>query len=280
MSFDTIEISNQDGKPIFLYEFVQGVLPSNGRGWFFNTSDRDIVYNHPVYGNTTYVAEAISDGGVTISGGSEDNEITITVPFLNAVSQLFTATPPSTKVNVTIRALHYGDTDAPIHWMGTVSSRKVPQDGEAQLLCNAVIASFSVGGLRLCYERQCPHPLYSLTTCKAVKVPVSCVITALTGDSITADNFATMSDGKFNGGYVEWPIVGTLMESRSIDQHTGTTVTLLGSTDGLAVGMTITAFIGCDHSRQGCNDDHSNLPNYGGFAHMPGRSPFDGDPVF
>lgn len=280
MSFDALEVSNQDGKPIALYEFVQGAPPTNGRAWFFNSSDRDITWDHPVYGSTVYAAEAISDSGIQISGGSEENEATVTMPLSNAVAQLYNGTPPATKVNLTIRRIHYGDDEAPIYWMGSISSRKIPQDGQAQLLCNALIATFTRAGLRLAYERQCPHPLYAPTTCKAVKDPISLTITGLTGTSITADNFATKADGKFNGGYVEWSIVGTLTETRMIDQHVGTTVTILGLTDGLEVGMTITGYIGCDHSRVGCDSDHANLPNYGGFAHMPGRSPFDGDPVF
>lgn len=280
MSFDTIETSNQDGKPIALYEFTQGVYPSNGRAWFYNSSDRDITYDHPVFGSTVYVAESIMDEGIEVSGGSEENEATIDLPLSNAVAQLFNGTPPSTQINITIRHMHYGDTDAPIDWMGFISSRKIPQDGQAQLLCNALVATFTRSGLRLGYERQCPHPLYATTTCKAVKVPVTCVITGLTGQSVTADAFGDSLDGKFNGGYFEWSIVGTLTEARMIDQHVGTTVTILGLTDGLEVGMTITAYIGCDRSRVGCNTDHNNLPNYGGIAHMPGRSPFDGDPVF
>lgn len=289
MNFDELEVSTQDGKPIALYEFTQGLYSTNGRGWFFNTSDRDITWDHPLYGSIVYKAESISDDGVTISGGNEDNEAAITVPVINAVSQLFNGTPPSVQINVTIRRIHYEDDEAPIYWMGFISSRKTTAPGQATLRCNALIATFSRGGLRLAYERQCPHPLYVTTTCKAIKVPLAGVVVSLTGNSIVADIFATKDDGRFNAGYLEWTIVGTLTESRQIDQHVGNTVTILGATDGLSVGQSFTAYIGCLHNREDCHgsftnatDDpaNGNLGNYGGFAHMPGKSPYDGDPVF
>jgi uncharacterized phage protein (TIGR02218 family) len=280
MSFDALEVSNQDGKPIAIYEFTQGSPPTNGRSWLFNSSDRPIVIPDGPFAGQVAAPEAISDGGIQISGGSQENEATITLPLSNAVAQLFNGTPPSTQIDVTIRRMHYEDNESPIYWIGFISSRKIPQEGQAQLMCNTLVATFTRAGLRLGYGRQCPHPLYAPTTCRAVKVPVPCVITALTGNSVTAAGFGTMPDGKFNGGYFEWPIQGTLVETRAIDQHTGTTVTILGITDGLSVGMTITAFIGCGHDRPSCDGDHANLPNYGGFAHLPGKSPFDGDQVF
>jgi hypothetical protein len=283
MSFDTIEASNQDGKPVELYEFSQGFYPNN-RVWYFTTADRDIVApaslsNTPT-GSATYLAIAISNGGIEINGGSEENESAITMPLDNPVAQLFNGTPPAVYINVTIRRMHHEDNEAPIYWMGFIGSRAINNDGEAILNCSSLIATFTRGGLRLCWERQCPHPLYAPTTCKAVKVPITCTVDALTGNSVTSEDFILPADGKLAGGYIEWSIAGTLMENRAIDTHNGDVITLLGATDGMTVGMTITAFIGCGRDRISCDTDHSNLPNHGGYPHMPGKSPFDGDPVF
>jgi hypothetical protein len=70
------------------------------------------------------------------------------------------------------------------------------------------------------------------------------------------------------------------LERRGIESHSGATFTVLGSTAGLDVGDYITAYPGCGRTRAECKNKFNNLPNYGGFAHLPGKSPFEGDPVF
>lgn len=288
MTFDQREVSTQDGVPIALYEFSQAFVDLGdgthvGRIWRYNTSDRPITFGVDLAGNPlVWLPETISDAGVTLAGGSEMNEITITVPYGNPVSNLFTGTPSSNQVKVSIRRIHYEDDEAPLYWMGYISSRKVPQDGQADLLCNSIIASFSVTGLRMAYTRECPLVLYG-TQCKLVPNFVSALVTATTGNTITAAEFAGISDGVNNldGGTLAWILDdgSQLTERRGISAHHGDTVSLLTATDGVTAGMTVFVATGCNHARTGCNA-HNNLPRYGGFAHLPGKSPFDGDPVF
>ena len=57
-------------------------------------------------------------------------------------------------------------------------------------------------------------------------------------------------------------------------------MTLLGGSYSLLVGTSVYGYIGCQRTAQYCNDVVGNLDNYGGFEQMPGRSPFDGNPVF
>lgn len=283
MSFDLIEISDESGKPIELYEFVQGNYP-DVRTYFYNTSDRAITVAAPApwTGDRTYLPVPISNAGLAGQTGTDETEVAITLPLSADVCRLFDGTPPSVPIKAVIKRMHYGDADAEvvIYWMGQIANRVVPQDGEATFNCNTLVQTFARAGLRLAYSRQCPYVVYAPTTCKAALVPVTATITALTGNSVTADAFALSADGKFSGGFVQWSVVGALMEYRTIDTHVGTTIVLLGYTDGLTVGQEITAFIGCARNRQVCLDDHDNLPNYGGFAHMPGKSPYDGEPVF
>jgi hypothetical protein len=36
---------------------------------------------------------------------------------------------------------------------------------------------------------------------------------------------------------------------------------------------------GCDRTKETCNDKFSNILNYGGFAWIPAKSPFDGSSI-
>lgn len=281
-SFDELEASNQDGKPIELYEFSQGSPPQ--RGWYYNSSDRPLFFDNGDGGGGfphVYLPLPIKTNGITLAGGSPQDEVEIVLPVDADVSALYNAVAPSVRVDVRLRRTHWDNIfEAPLYWIGFVTARTISNVGEATLQCNTLIAGLAQAGLRLGYTRQCPYALYDINTCKAVKNPVTCVITALTGNSFEAAALSGFADHALDGGFVEWVIVGSLKETRAIASNVGGAATILGSTYGMEIGMTVDVLIGCGHDRASCNTDHDNLPNYGGFAHMPGKSPFDGTPVF
>lgn len=281
-SFDELEASNQDGKPIELYEFTQGKPPQ--RGWYYNSSDRPLLFDNGDGGGgfpKLYLPLPISTNGITLAGGSPQDEVEIVLPSDLEVVSLYDVVPPSVRVDVRLRRTHWDNIfEAPLYWIGYVTSRTTTIPGQTTLSCNTVIAGLAQDGLRLGYTRQCPYALYDVHTCKATKNPVSCVVTSLDGDSFGGAALLGFADDILDGGFVEWTVVGTLKESRTIRANSAGVATLLGSTYGMEVGMTVDLLIGCPHNRVGCNDIHDNLPQYGGFAHMPGKSPFDGDPVF
>lgn len=277
-SFDDLEVSNQDGKPIELYEFTQGTPPQ--RGWYYNSSDRPIFFDNG-NGGAFYLPLPIKTNGITLAGGSPQDEVEIVLPSDLEVTALYNVVPPSVRVDVRLRRMHFDNLDeAPLYWFGYVSSRTVADLGTATLSCNTIIAGLAQAGLRLGYSRQCPYVIYDQYTCKAAKNPVSCLITAVDGATFSADALSGFAVDALAGGYVEWVIVGTLKETRLLQSNAGGVATILGSTYGLEVGMTVDVLVGCPRNRVGCDTIHNNLPQYGGFAHMPGKSPYDGDPVF
>jgi hypothetical protein len=142
------------------------------------------------------------------------------------------------------------------------------------------MAGLAQSGLRIAYSRQCPYALYDTHTCKAAKAPVAATVTALTANTVQASSFLGFADHVLAGGMLTWRVVGTVFEQRAILDNVGGVVTLLSSTFGMEIGMSVNTLIGCPRTRAGCNSLHDNLANYGGFAHMPGKSPFDGTPVF
>jgi uncharacterized phage protein (TIGR02218 family) len=271
MAHEDRELSTQDGQPILLYEFQRGALT-----WRYCTADRDIEYS-----GETYAAVAISDRGVEQGGDTSSSNFEVTLPPDTEVAMLYRTTPPSDRVWLRVRRLHYGETEAPIIWVGTVAQASQPDDASMVLTLQSVVAQLRTNGVRLPWGRTCPHVLYD-TQCRANKAfhAVLMTVTGLSGNTVQVADVMDLSDGWFSGGFLEWTVGSGTYERRMIAAHAGNLLQLLGTTDGLTFGQEITAYPGCDRLLATCEAKFDNLLNYGGFPMMPGTSPFDGTSVF
>ncbi len=273
MSFNSNEISTQDGRPIALYLMEWGATI-----WAYTSADRNVTRNEIIAGVETeveYQAIAVSDSGM-VQGGSSQNDFTLDCPSNIPIVDLFRGTPPSESIWLTVRRQHFGDDDAPIYWNGTVTNVKNLGPGSAQVLGKPLTASFKRTGLRLCWTRECPHFLYD-NSCRVdpEDFRTDAEITALTGNTMTVDAVGAVADQYFRGGYAEWARNedGTI-ERRMIESQVGTVITMFGLTDGMTVGDAVALFPGCDRTPGTCQGRFNNLPNYGGFQFMPGQTPF------
>lgn len=291
------EESTFSGQPFHLYEFLRTTGGSNFY-WRYTTTDCDILY-----GGDLYHAVPISDSGIKLNTESTSTDLDVTLPvatdFIRKYRYL--GTVPSDTVWLRVRRAHLGDVvlDAPsaIHslttialvvWVGTVNGVTQTDDLTAKVNCSMLAASFKRGGLRYGYQRNCPHILYNMKTCKAdrenfrVSAPISDLAIASnnTGWRLTAIAFAYKVDGWFAGGFVEYVTTIGMVERKMIISHTGADIIIHGFPAGLRIGRYVNAFAGCDRTVNTCVDKFDNLANYGGFPHTPGRNPFDGLPVF
>lgn len=268
MSFNSAEISTQDGQPIALYHLEWGET-----NWYYTSADREIEY--PAGSDIIYLPRAVSDSGM-VQGGSTANDFTLECPSNLPIVDLFKGTPPSETIWLTVRRLHMGETDAPIYWNGNVTNVKRLDLASAQVIGKPLTASFKRTGLRLCWTRECPHFLYD-PGCKVdpEDYRVEATITALTGVTATVDAVGGHPDGYFTGGFLSWEINddGTL-ERRMIENHTGLALTIFGITDGMEVGDVLSLYPGCDRTPTTCESKFYNGPNYGGYDFMPGETPF------
>jgi uncharacterized phage protein (TIGR02218 family) len=225
----------------------------------------------------------IKDDGFTI--GANQNDLAITLPRSLEIVQLFKGTPPSTKIWVTVRTFHKDDPDAGalIRWIGFVATVKGKTAATAQLTSLPIGRTLRRVGLRLCWERGCPHVLFD-AGCRKSKddVKVATTITALTGDTITVASLGAYAAALYEGGMIEWTATAEgALDMRAIDASVGgNTLRLLGTTDRLTVGQALNIYIGCDLTPETCNGVFNNLPNYGGDTYLPGDSPFNGNQVF
>ena len=278
MAFNTIEVSNNAGRPIAMYEFHYGESY-----WRYCTADEDQTVGLDQDGlPAVWLARAITDEGVT-QGGSDQNDLQITVAADNPIPGLFRNTQPSGKVWLSVRRWHLGDPDSemPLAWSGTVINALPIDDSSSQLGCRSLGGSYDRQGLRLAWGRMCPHVLYAEFGCKVPKEDHAYprVVATLTGTNFTCTVHTEPEEGSFSGGFMEWEREDGSLVRRGIEQQVGNDFALLGTTDGLEIGTAVTLYPGCPRNTAACKA-FDNLPNYGGFPHLPGKSPFDGTPVF
>jgi len=279
MTYQSNEISNQDGQPVSLYEFKWG-----NTFWRYTSADRPQTIQQTVNGvltSVTYAPIAISDDGM-VQGGSQNNDLTVTAQNDIELVELFRSTPPAGSIWLTVRRRHASDpaTEFFVYWIGTVANVKKGGAVEAKIIGKSLLASFKRSGLRLAWTRNCPHMLYD-SQCRAdpADFEVEAEIIALgTDGSITVDAAGGHPAGYFDGGYLQWVVNGDgTTDQRGIESSVnGTTFVIFGSTDRLEVGMAVKLYPGCDLTGATCQAKFDNLVNYGGFEQMTGENPFDG----
>lgn len=278
MSFDTYEISNSAGRPISLYEFRYG-----NTYYRYCTADQNQIVGEDEDGYpAVWEALTISDDGVT-QGGSDQNDLQVETQADMPIVAIFRNGQPSGKVWLSVRHWHIGDPDeeTPLVWSGTVTNAVEVDSATYRLIGRSLAGTYDKQGLRLSWTRMCPHALYSDFGCKVDKDEHAYprTIATLTGNGFTCTAHAEPDEGTFAGGFVEWLRTDGSLERRGIESQTGNDFRVMGSTSGLVIGTEVTIYPGCARTTATCKA-FDNLPNYGGFPHLPGKSPFDGSPVF
>lgn len=270
-TFDSLETSREDGQPIRLYQFVRGPLR-----YCYTTADRAVTVN-----SQTFATCQISDNGVSFTGQSQADVLTITLPADSEIANMYQGLPPSDEVTCTIWDWHYAADDYIVKYVGTVMSCKYTDAYTAEITVWSLAASLERPGLRLSYQRSCPHALYD-NNCKVDEqnYKVTGSIATVSGVTIDVSAASAYPDGWFTAGYVEWELTQGIMERRGITLHAGLTLTILGGVYGLTAGLAVNLYPGCVRTAETCNTKFDNLPNYGGVPMLPGDSPFDGNPVW
>lgn len=249
MSFDAAERSIASARHARLYLIER----SASAVWRYTSADRAVNW-----GGHTWEPLAISDDGVRMTGEASADELKITLPAAAPAAQLFRSTPPSVEVWATLYDWDAGAGDALVAWVGSITAVVFTQPGAAELVCNSLSASMQREGLRLKYERACPHSVYD-KMCGVIKalyaMPVR--VTALDGVSITvarddgADHTAAAVDAvarkvqvpdllpgiaDYLGGTVAW---GALARTITATDDVEGWLTLDGATTGLSVASAV-----------------------------------------
>ena len=274
MTFEQYEQSPEGGHKVYLYTWRRGATT-----WRYANYDRNIGA-----GVNTYAAAPIQHDAIEQSTDVQRMEMRVETPIDHPVAVQFRAQAPTETITLTIAAMHVNDPDQEVRaaWTGRVISVDVDLPRNKAIIQHSpTYTSLSRLGLRRRAQTKCPHVLYG-TACKASQAlfQVIATVTNMSGVTITANDFGGKPAKYWDGGYIEYQSNG-LTERRGIMSATGVTLTLSAPPVGLAIGQSVTALPGCDHTTgaNGCQK-FSNILNYGGFPEFPRKNPFGSDPIY
>jgi len=285
MSYASIEASAAEGRPYFLYQFVEGE-----QVWRFTS--KATAWTSAGSGGTEILWEpaAVAHGDVVQTSEIERGRLELTWPVSQPFARRFLAPLGNTPVTLTIFRGHeqvLGETVA--HWKGRVVGAEV--EGVRILLnCESVFSTLRRAGVRAKYQRLCRHALYGRGCGLDIALSwLTGTVTAVSRNAVTIPEAAGQPDGWFRGGVLRFGA-----QLGFITGHAGALLTLSRPMPELAAaiaapeidpetGGALPVFVdiapGCDLRAATCAAKFGNLPNFGGFPEIPGRNPFGGGSI-
>ena len=267
-TFDTLESSRQDSRPIEVYRIAIGTEAP----YLYTSAEDEITLGSEVF---TPVAIARSE----VSQGEDERKrvLTLVLPGANAFAQRYVETPPGQKATVTIIRLQRDETPTfftqELVYKGSVQSVQFPDAGEvAQISVQSIEAATSRRIPRFRFMGMCNHIVYS-AACGADPVAHSIIgaTASVAGNVITVAG-VDASGHDFVGGYCKPTAEADfrLIIAQSVDS-----LTLLIPFASEIVGANMQLFAGCDHKIEGdCALVFDRVNDYGGFAFVPSKNPF------
>jgi uncharacterized phage protein (TIGR02218 family) len=285
MTYSSIEASAADGRPYFLYQFVEGDqvwrFTSRAEAWTSAGSGGEAILWEPA---------AVAHGDVVQTSEIERGRLELTWPLSHPFARRFLAPLGNTPVTLTIFRGHeqvLGETVA--HWKGRVVGAEV-EGARILLSCESVFSTLRRAGVRAKYQRLCRHALYGRGCALNIAFHwQSGAVTEASGTAVFLPAAAEQPDGWIRGGVLRFgPALGF------ITGHVGALLTLSRPMPELAAAiaaaevdpetgeaMPVIADIapGCDLRAATCAAKFGNLANFGGFPEIPGRNPFGGSSI-
>lgn len=285
MTYDTIEASAAEGRPYYLYQFIEGT-----EVWRFTGRATDWISAGSGGAEFVWQAAAISHGDVIQTSEIQRGRLELTWPLSHPFARQFLAPLGNTPVTLTIFRGHeqvLGETVA--HWKGRVVGAEV--EGVRILLnCESVFSTLRRAGVRAKYQRLCRHALYGRGCGLDIALHRQTgTVTAASGTAVTIPGAAGHPDGWFRGGVLRY---GT--ELGFIIGHVGAVISLSRPIPLLAAALAeppsdpdtgnplpvlVDIAPGCDLRAATCVAKFGNLANFGGFPEIPGRNPFGGSSI-
>jgi uncharacterized phage protein (TIGR02218 family) len=275
MTYDAYAISRESSRPIELFRFVQGGLT------FEYTSAEDSL----TVASITYDPEVIKRGRIAQSPRDRNSTLEIRVPITNSFAKRYRASVPGSRASITIQRVQRPDFPTPgvitifTGFVGSVAYENEMK--EAVIACKPIESASSRPVPRFSYQSLCNHILFD-NGCKVddtdSRFRLTDIVSAQSGATITVPGAGAFGADWWVGGFVE---IDGGDDARLIVGQSGNDLQLLLPFPQSAVGRSVTVFAGCDHTITTCDtkfdtpeDTLSNVINYGGFAFVPTRNPY------
>lgn len=269
----------------FLYEFTL-----NGKVWRYTANAEDVIDAD----ENVWESASISDDGVNTSGEASADALTVTASTELVPARIFMYSPPTsvmdlrilratlpskvsaapeTGIDSTVDQRLVAVTALRFRYVGEISQCTLGTPGTVRFTAETLSASMSREGLRMCWQRSCPHSIYSLA-CGANKAANAVAVTVTANDGLTISVTPPVA-ADYEAGILDYthPVKGA--ESATIESGTGGSLVVFGGSQDLYVGQQIVVYRGCNQTPEACQS-HDNYPQYGGIKDLPGSSPFDG----
>lgn len=263
MSYEERETSVYQGQPVECYLFTRGSTQ-----YLLTSADRQIV----LPGIGTFEPEAVLAEGQEHREEDHAGGTVLELPRTSPIVADFIPLQPSERTWLRIYRAHRGDESSPscifFGWLDVVS---FDHDGSiAKLQCVSLHSYFRRRVPRVAYTVQCNRVLYG-PGCDVNPDDFrdECAITAVDGASLTSPGFALRPDGFFTAGWVQ----RSSGERRFVVAHTGDTVQVMNAFHDLTPPETLSAFAGCDLTRETCINRFNNVERFLGFEWIPYRDP-------
>lgn len=275
MTYDAFASSREQSRPIELFRFIQG-----GSTFEYTSAEDELMV-----ASLPYTPEVIKRGRIAQSPRDRSSTLEIRVPITNTFARRYRASVPGSRASVTIQRVQRLDFPTPqvitifTGFVGSVAYENEMK--EAVIACKPVESASSRPVPRFSYQSLCNHILFDLA-CKVDDTDPrwrrTTTVSAQSGATITVPGAGAFGADWWVGGFVE---IDGGDDARLIVAQSGDDLQLLLPFPTSAVGRTVTAFAGCDHTITTCDtkfdtpeDTDSNVINYGGFAFVPVRNPY------
>lgn len=272
MTYDAIEKSEYGSRPVELYEFHRQITY-----WRYTSADKDQVYDLQ-----TFKAVPISRGSIRAAAESIKSDLDIEAePVLGVLEQYVSQVPYDI---VYLRIIRYfpDDGTSRVLFQGRITDVAFGGLDNAEITCESIYAAVRRQTLRRCWQKACPHALYSQGSgeCKVDKeaVRVDGVVSLVSGMTLTL-SISPGGDNYLQGGFLV-ATDGNHVVRRYIRSQTGAALVLDAGAPGSLVGLAVALYPGCDHCRATCISKFGNGINYGGQPWIPEDNPQNGSLVF
>jgi hypothetical protein len=270
LTFQAFETSTEAGCPVEVFRFQVGSTE------YYYTSAEDEV----TLASQLYVPKAISRADNAEGPANRDHDFAVVLPTSDPVAQFFTGNLPGKRVRLTVSRFHRDDTPTPevvVIFDGRVMSAGFRKKLKETVLTARPLLS-SVGRVmpaRTC-QSQCNHTLYDPNTCKVDDTDpafraAAKNVAGQSGNLLAVGGLGAYAAGWFTGGYVE-DIANSDFRTILDDDGAGNLTLLLPFA---TQPSTVNVFAGCAHDIAVCKSKFDNVINFGGFAFVPRKNPFE-----
>lgn len=234
-----------------------------------------------LFNSETYNACALKRSSIDEKGDITKANLNIMLPINDDLVVDYLSGAPNRTMSMTMFRQSVGGVFLPA-WKGRLVNRSATAV-EATLRFESIFTSLARPGLRARFTYQCRHMVYG-PGCglDPEDFRVEGTATAISGMTVlTIAAAAGYDNGYFRGGMLGQPdgtklfISSHIGDEITVNWPAGNTAAVIAEDGTAAVGL----YPGCNLSDSWCDTVFSNTDNFGGFKHIPTRSPFNGSSI-